>query len=131
MEQVSPQAIRRLLNEENPLSTDNSRLSPSYGAVVAEQLTKYFAGNPSKPIGDEFRTMIGTWTETLQDVVPEYRLAECFVYVRQHRTTTFQIQPEEICAAWEAMKQAERALRPTQAPVFAKDVCRQCNGTGT
>lgn len=75
--------------------------------------------------------MISTWTETLQDAVPEYRLAECFVHVRQHRTTTFQIQPEEIVAAWNQIKQAELALRPTEKPTFAKDVCGQCNGTGT
>lgn len=98
---------------------------------MAEQLTKYFAGNPAKPGDEEFRVMVATWTEALQDIVPEYRLAEVFVYVRQRRTTTFQLQPEEICTAWRAMKESEKVLRPTQAPVFAKDVCKQCNGTGT
>lgn len=75
--------------------------------------------------------MVETWTDALQDVVPEYRLPEVFVYVRQRRATTFQLQPEEVCAAWNAMKIAERNLRPAEHPVFAKDVCRQCNGTGT
>jgi hypothetical protein len=75
--------------------------------------------------------MIATWTETLQDVVPEYRLAEAFVYARQHRSTTFQLDVSEVCAAWAQIKEAERVLRPAQKPAFAKEVCKDCNGTGT
>jgi hypothetical protein len=106
-------------------------LSPSYGVVVAEQLTKYFAGNPSKPGDEEFRLMIGTWTESLQDVVPEYRLPDVFVWLRQNRTSTFQLSVEEVCQAWQKMKVAERVLKPVEKPAFATDVCRDCNGTGT
>lgn len=131
MNQVDKQAIQALLNEGSPLSTDTSRLSPSYGAAVAEQLAKYFAGNPAKPGDAEFRLMVATWTETLQDVVPEYRLADVFVWVRRNRSTTFQIDVSEICSAWKQMKEAERSLPPPNQSVWAKDVCKDCNGTGT
>jgi hypothetical protein len=75
--------------------------------------------------------MVADWTNILQHDVPEYRLAEVFVNVRRNRSTTYALEPSEIKAEWDRMKQAERSLRPTQAPVFAKEVCRQCNGTGT
>jgi len=75
--------------------------------------------------------MIATWTETLQDIVPEYRLAEVFVHARRNRSTTYQLDVSEICAAWKEMKEAERVLRPTEKPTYAKEVCKQCNGTGT
>lgn len=131
MEQIKPEQIQRLLNEGTPQPSELPNVRASYAASVMEQLNRYFAGNPARPVDEEFDLMVETWTITLQDLVPEYRLAECFVYVRQHRTSTFQIQVEEICAAWESMKAAERALRPVDHPVFAKDVCKQCNGTGT
>src|ERR1051326_985974 len=131
MERVNPQAIKRLLNEGTPLSTEDLPLSPSYGAVVAEQLTKYFAGKPVQPGDDEFDLMVADWTGILQEIVPEYRLAEVFANVRRNRTKTFALEPSEICAEWDRMKHAERALRPAQKPAFAKDVCKDCNGTGT
>jgi hypothetical protein len=131
MAQTNPQAIKQLLNEGTPVSTGDSRLSLSYGAVVAEQLTNYFAGKPAQPGDDEFDLMVADWTRVLQDVVPEYRLAEAFINVRRNRPTTFALEPSEICAEWDRMKLAERSLRPTAAPVFAKEVCKQCNGTGT
>jgi hypothetical protein len=54
-----------------------------------------------------------------------------FVHVRRNRTTNFQVDVSEICAAWRQMKEAERALRPTQKPTYATEVCKDCNGTGT
>lgn len=131
MAQTNPQAIRALLNEGTPQSVDGSKLSLSYKAVVTAQLTNYFAGKPSQPGDEEFDLMVEDWTQILQDAVPEYRLAEVFVNVRRNRTSTFALEPAEISAEWVRMKQAEKALRPAQAPVFAKDVCPNCNGTGT
>lgn len=131
MGQVNPRVIRQLLNEGTPVSTDASRLSPSYEAEVKEQLTKYFAGKQAQPGDDEFDLMVADWTTILQDVVPEYRLAEVFVNVRRTRTTTFSLEPSEICGAWQQMKDAEKVLRPTKVSAFAKNVCPDCNGTGT
>lgn len=97
-----------------------------------DQLTRYFAGNPARPVDDEFELMVESWALTLQDLVPEYRLAEVFVYARQNRATTYQLDVSEICSAWNAIKAAERVLRPAEKPsAFAKDVCIHCNGTGT
>ena len=131
MAQTNPQAIRALLNEETQNSDEDSAGRSSYRAAINLQLTNYFAGKPVQPGGDEFDLMVDDWTRILQDVVPEYRLAEAFVNVRRNRTTTFALEPSEIIAEWARMKQAERVLRPAQAPVFAKDVCPECNGTGT
>jgi hypothetical protein len=94
-------------------------------------LTNYFAGKPIQPGDDEFDLMVADWTNILQHAVPEYRLAEVFASVRRNRTTNFALEPHEITAEWDRMRQAEKSLRPTQAPVFAKDVCIHCNGTGT
>src|ERR1041384_2836852 len=131
MAQTNPQAIKQLLNEGTPQSIADSRLSLSYKAVVTAQLTRYFAGKPIQPGDDEFDLMAADWTSILQDAVPEYRLAEVFENVRRNRTTTFALEPSEIRAEWDRMKIAEKSLRPTDVPVFAKDVCKQCNGTGT
>lgn len=75
--------------------------------------------------------MVSEWTRVLQDVVPEYRLAEVFVRVRQTRTTVFAMDVSEICRTWDEMKSAERSLRPATRPIYSKDVCKQCNGTDT
>lgn len=97
-----------------------------------DQLNRYFAGNPTRPVGEEFDLMVETWTVTLQDVVPEYRLPEAFIYARQNRATAYQLDVSEICTAWNQIKAAEKVLRPTKTPgAFAKDVCIHCNGTGT
>src|ERR1051325_12115527 len=49
MEQVNPQAIRRLLSEDSQDITPASPLSPTYRSAVARELAKYFAGRPSGP----------------------------------------------------------------------------------
>jgi hypothetical protein len=130
MERINPQAIKRLLKED---SKDVSRLSMSYGAQVSEQITKMFAGNPAAPEGDEFRLMVASWTEALQDVVPEYRLNDAFIYARQHRNSTFPMDVSEVCAAWKAIKDAERSIPPTGSYEWgrARKVCPDCNNTGT
>jgi hypothetical protein len=96
-----------------------------------DQLNLYFAGNPARPVDEEFDLMVESWTLTLQDAVPEYRLPEVFVHVRRNRVNTFVLDVSEICGAWQQMKAAERALRPTQKPTYATEVCKDCNGTGT
>lgn len=99
--------------------------------MVTAQLTNYFAGKPFQPGDDEFTLMVADWTNILQHYVPEYRLPEVFANVRRNRTTTYALEPSEIKAEWDRMKQAERALRPSESPVYSKDVCKQCNGTDT
>lgn len=133
MERIKPQAIRRLLKEGSPISEDTRRLSPSYGARVAEQLMKLFAGNPARPSESEFKLMVGAWTETLQDAVPEYRLGDAFVTARQTRNSNFQMDVSEVCAAWTVIREAERSIPPTGSYEWdrARKVCPDCNNTGT
>lgn len=94
---------------------------------------KLFAGNPSRPSESEFKLMVGAWTETLQNAVPEYRLAEAFVFARQHRNSSFQLDVSEVCAAWLQIRDAEKRLPPVGSYDWdrARKVCPDCHNTGT
>lgn len=100
---------------------------------MADQLTKYFAGSPSKPGDREFLLMVQEWTRVLQDKVPEYRLGDAFVQARQTRNSTFQLDVSEVCAAWNVIREAERYTPPVGSYEWsrAREVCADCNGTGT
>ncbi len=130
MERTSPQAIKRLLNEGQPDLETGSRLSRSYGLKVSEQLTKMFAGNPASPEAEEFRLMIASWTETLQDVVPEYRLNDAFLHARRNRNSNFVMDVSEVCNAWNLIKQAEKSAIGRYELSSAREVCPFCNNTG-
>lgn len=96
------------------------------------ELNRYFAGNPARPVEDEFDLMVEAWTLTLQDVVPEYRLGEVITYARQSRSSTFVLDPSEICSAWKRLQVAERAApRVGQYDYRGKKVCPHCHNTGT
>ena len=134
MERIDPTVIQQILNEGEPqVSTDSSRLSTSYARIVAEQLTKMFAGNPSRPDELEFKLMVATWTETLQGLVPQHRLAEMFTHARQNRNSSFLMDVSEVCAAWNKIRETERYALPRvgQYDFRGTSVCPQCNGTGT
>ena len=133
MQRIDPAAIRRLLNDGTPTSEGTPPLSPSYGAAVAEQLMKLFAGNPTRPSETEFKLMVATWTEALQDVVPERRLAEAFVHARQTRNSSFLMDVSEVCGAWTSIRNAERNALPRigRYDYRGKSVCPDCNNTGT
>jgi len=92
-----------------------------------------FAGNPSRPEGVEFELMVATWTEALQDVVPEHRVAEMFVHARRNRNSSFLMDVSEVCAAWKTIKETERHALPRigQYDYRGSSVCPKCNGTGT
>jgi hypothetical protein len=96
------------------------------------QLNRYFAGNPARPVDDEFDLMVETWTLTLQDVVPEHRLAECVTSARRERNSNFTLDVSEVCHAWQRIKAAERAVPPVGTYDWkSKEVCPKCNNTGT
>src|ERR1043165_169257 len=107
MEPVNPEHIKRLLNEGTPQPSVNSNVRDSYVAEVTEQLTRYFAGNPAKPIDEEFDLMVEAWTLTLQDAVPEHRLAEAIAHARRTRNSTFTLDVSEVCTAWQVIKASE------------------------
>lgn len=92
-----------------------------------------FAGNPSRPEGEELRVMVAAWTQVLQDVVPEHKLAEAFVYARQNRNSTFQMDVSEVCNGWTKLREAQRMALPRvgQYDFRGTEICRHCNGTGT
>jgi len=100
---------------------------------VAEQLTKMFAGNPSRPEGAEFELMVATWTEALQDAVPEHRFVEMFIHARRNRNSSFLMDVSEVCATWKSIKETERHALPRigQYDYRGTQVCPTCNGTGT
>lgn len=94
---------------------------------------KLFAGNPSRPSESEFKLMVAAWTEALQHVVPEHRLAEAVVYARQTRNSSFLMDVSEVCGAWNSIREAERTALPRigQYDYRGKEVCPQCHNTGT
>lgn len=97
------------------------------------ELLKLFAGNPSRPSEAEFKLMVAAWTETLQGVVPEYRVAECFVLARQRHNSSFLLDVSEVCEAWNQIRAAEKNNMPRvgQYDYRGFEVCPKCNGTGT
>lgn len=132
MEQPNPEHIRRLLNEGTPQPSATANVRPSYAASVMDQLNRYFAGNPARPVEDEFDLMVDAWTLTLQDTVPEHRLAEAIANARQSRNSNFVLDVSEVCSAWQRIKAAERAVPSIGTYDWrARDVCPHCNNTGT
>lgn len=104
----------------------------SYAAEVVEQLTRYFAGNPAKPVDDEFDLMVEAWTLTLQDTVPEHRLSESISEARRSRNSNFILDVSEVCAAWQRIKAAERSTPAIGTYDWrGKEVCPHCHNTGT
>jgi hypothetical protein len=137
MEQImekatDPAIIKRLLNAETLPRSETSNVRASYAAEVTEQLTMYFAGNPAKPIDEEFDLMVDAWTLTLQDAVPERRLGESIAEARRTRNSSFMLDVSEVCTAWQRLKGAERSVPPVGTYDWrAKNICPHCNGTGT
>src|SRR5687768_16640935 len=125
MQPVSPENIKRLLNEETTPSNGTANVRPSYAASVMDQLNRYFAGNPARPVDDELDLMVESWTLTLQDSVPEYRLAEAIAEARRSRNSNFTLDVSEVCAAWQRIKTAEREAMPRvgKYDYRGKEVC--------
>lgn len=97
-----------------------------------DQLNRYFAGNPARPVDDELDMMVEAWTLTLQDAVPEHRLAEAIAEARRTRNSNFTLDVSEVCTAWQRLKAAERAVPPVGTFDWrARDVCPSCHNTGT
>lgn len=133
MDRINPDKIRQLLNEGTQKPSESTNVSESYAAAVMDQLNRYFAGNPARPIGEEFDVMVETWTITLQDVVPESRFPEVFKYARANRSSNFIMDVSEVCGAWRTVRESERQNLPRigQYDYRGTSVCPKCNGTGT
>lgn len=97
-----------------------------------DQLNRYFAGNPARPVDEEFDLMVEAWTLTLQDLVPEHRLGEAIAHARQSRNSNFVLDVSEICFAWQRIKAAERSVPPVGTFDWRSEkVCPHCHNTGT
>jgi len=134
MQPIDPNTdFKALQTVAKPISEATPRLSPTYGAKVAELLMRLYAGNPIRPSDSEFKLKVADWTQTLQDIVPEHRLLETFTYARRNRDSNYLLDVSEICAAWNRMRETERHILP---PAFQYDyrgteVCPECHNTGT
>lgn len=96
------------------------------------ELDRYFAGNPARPVDDEFDLMAEAWTLTLQDLVPERRLGEAISHARQSRNSNFVLDVSEVCSAWQRIKGAERSVPPVGTYDWrSRNVCPRCLNTGT
>jgi len=111
------------------VSTATSILSKSYAAMLAEIITKSNVGR-QQFTREETQLAVGVFYEVLYGAVPEQRLNDCYLFVKRNRATTFALQPEELCAAWNEIKAAER-YKNTSTKQLTHGFCEKCNNTGT
>jgi hypothetical protein len=118
---------------EDAISGVKSTLSISYAARVSEVITKARAGLTPYLEPDEFKFLVGQWTETLLGFVPEYRLNDCYLHAARTRDTSFPMTATDMCNAWRQIQEAERSTPSVGTYDWsrAREVCSECNGTGT
>ena len=111
-------------------SCATSPWSKTYAARVGEILTKSRAGNAQQLSDEEFQFALAAWLEVLYGAVPEHRLNDCYVFAKRNRSTTFALQPEELCMAWNEIRQSEMHKQPN-AKQLTHGFCEKCNNTNT
>lgn len=101
---------------------------------MGEIVTKSRAGSVSQFTDDEeYKFVVGTWVETLAGVVPESRLNDCYLHAARNRDNSFPMSATDMCNAWKQIKEAERSMPATGTYEWsrAREVCHDCNSTGT
>lgn len=132
MEQIDIIAKRLPSAERKTLATVLP-LSRSYAAKVAEIITKTTTGNASQPEDEEFKVLVGIWTETFAGFIPEHRLNDCYLHAARTRDSSFPMSATDMCSAWNQIQAAERSMPAVGTYDWdrARKVCSKCNGTGT
>lgn len=96
-------------------------------------MTKARAGSASQLEGEEFKFVVGQWTETLAGFVPESRLNDCYLHAARNRNSNFPMSATDVCSAWNLIQAAERSMPAIGTYDWdrAREVCAKCNNTGT
>jgi len=111
-------------------STGTSRLSRTYAATLGEIITKSNVGRQQlEP--QQTATAIGIFYEVCFGHIPEHRLNDCYKHVLRTRHNTFPLKPEELCTAWDEIRQSEMHKRALESRQLTYGFCGRCNNTGT
>ena len=76
-------------------------------------------------LADEIRD----WQRILAQI-PADRIEECELHAIRNRVVKALLQPQELIAAWHAIREAERANRPDPIKLEHGEVCWYCEGSG-
>lgn len=111
-------------------ATATSHLSKTYAATLGEIILKSNVGR-QEPDPEDTKRAIGIFYEVLFGHVPEHRLNDCYKHAARTRNNTFPLKPEELCAAWTAIRQAEFYKRAPESHQLTHGFCEKCNNNGT
>jgi hypothetical protein len=117
-------------SETNNNSSEILSQSGSYAAAVQAVLIKSRIGRPQ--MGDKERDFTtGTWVEILYGVIPEHRLNDSYLLASRNKKDSFPIQPNDLCAAWNEIRESEMHKRAPESRQITHGFCGRCNNTGT
>ena len=129
MEKTHPLGHLVPASETNNNSSEILSQSGSYAAAVQAILIKSRIGRPQ--MGDKERDFTtGTWVEILYGVIPERRLNDCYLLASRNKTDSFPIQPRDLCAAWNEIRESEMHKPAPQSRQITHGFCAKCNNTG-
>jgi hypothetical protein len=98
---------------------------------VAEIITKSNVGRQEIPT-KQLAIDTAIFMEVLYGTVPENRLNDCYQEAVRTRKSTFPLKPEEMCVAWETIRQRDFYKRAPESRQLTTDyVCPKCNNNGT
>lgn len=69
--------------------------------------------------------------EPLYGKIPEHRLNDCYLEAVRTRKSTFPLKPEEMCVAWETIRQRDFYKRVPENRQLTHGFCELCNNTST
>jgi hypothetical protein len=97
---------------------------------VQAVLIKSRIGRPQ--LGDKERDFTtGTWMEILYGVIPENRLNDCYLLASRNKTDSFPIQPNDLCAAWNEIRESEMHKRAPESHQLTHGLCPKCFNNNT
>lgn len=117
-------------SETTTSSCETSPWSRTYAARVGEILTKSRAGHTQQLSDEEFQFTLASWLEVVAGVVPEHRLNDCYLQAMRNRASTFPMAPNEICMAWNEIRQSEMHRHNNQKQL-THGFCEKCNNTNS
>ena len=130
MDKTHPLGHLAQANETNNNSSEILNQSGSYAAAVQAILIKSRIGRPQ--MGDKERDFTtGCWVEILYGVIPERRLNDCYVLASRNKTNSFPVEPNDLCAAWNEIRESEMHKRAPESHQLTHGFCERCNNTGS
>lgn len=115
-------------NETPPEVLKILTLSRTYAATVGEIIIKSYGGR--QPDTKQLAIETAIFMEPLYGKIPEHRLNECYVEAVRTRKSTFPLKPEEMCAAWETIRQRDFYKRAPESRQLTHGFCEKCNNCG-